>query len=54
MAKLPVGVWGIDLGQCGLKAIRLTEQEGAVSATAFDFIEHPKILSQPTPASGSR
>ena len=47
MAKLPVGVWGIDLGQCGLKAIRLTEQEGVVSATAFDFIEHPKILSQP-------
>src|SRR5215471_11368381 len=47
MAKQPVGVWGIDLGQCGLKAIRLTEQEGVVSATAFDFVEHPKILSQP-------
>ena len=28
MAKQPVGVWGIDLGQCGLKAIRLTESEG--------------------------
>ena len=47
MAKQPIGVWGIDLGQCGLKAIRLTEHEGTVTATAFDFVEHPKILSQP-------
>jgi type IV pilus assembly protein PilM len=47
MAKQPVGVWGIDLGQCGLKAIRLEESEGQVVATAFDFVEHPKILSQP-------
>jgi type IV pilus assembly protein PilM len=47
MAKQPVGVWGIDLGQCGLKAIRLTEQDGVIAATAFDFVEHPKILSQP-------
>src|SRR5262249_50460085 len=41
------GVWGIDLGQCGLKAIRLEENEGQLTATAFDYIEHPKILSQP-------
>src|SRR5437762_5274 len=47
MAKQPVGVWGIDLGQCGLKAIRLVEENGQVTATAFDFVEHPKILSQP-------
>ena len=47
MAKQPVGVWGIDLGQCGLKAIRLVESEGQVTVTAFDFVEHPKILSQP-------
>src|SRR3954471_13041154 len=47
MAKQPVGVWGIDLGQCGLKAIRLEEIDGQVSATAFDYVEHPKILSQP-------
>src|SRR5215471_13004640 len=47
MAKQPVGVWGIDLGQCGLKAIRLVESDGQVTATAFDFVEHPKILSQP-------
>ena len=41
------GVWGIDLGQCGLKAIRLQEIDGQVVATAFDYVEHPKILSQP-------
>src|SRR4051794_17617920 len=47
MAKPPIGVWGIDLGQCGLKAIRLQEKDGQVVATAFDFVEHPKILTQP-------
>src|SRR5947207_1468160 len=47
MAKKPVGVWGIDLGQCGLKAIRLEETEAGITATAFDYVEHPKILSQP-------
>lgn len=41
------GVWGIDLGQCALKALRMELQDGAVTATAFDYIEHPKILSQP-------
>ncbi len=41
------GVWGIDLGQCGLKAIRLEEIDGEITATAFDYVEHPKILSQP-------
>jgi type IV pilus assembly protein PilM len=41
------GVWGIDLGQCGLKAVRLQEIDGQLSATAFDYVEHPKILSQP-------
>src|SRR4051812_2488957 len=47
MAKPTVGVWGIDLGQCGLKAIRLEERDGQAVATAFDFVEHPKILTQP-------
>src|SRR3954453_1308370 len=41
------GVWGIDLGQCDLKAIRIYEVEGQIVATAFDYVEHPKILSQP-------
>src|SRR6516164_4617440 len=41
------GVWGIDLGQCALKAIRVQVIDGQVTATAFDYVEHPKILSQP-------
>jgi len=47
MAKQPLGVWGIDLGQCALKALRLEVGESGVVATAFDYVEHPKILSQP-------
>ena len=41
--------WGIDIGQAGLKAIRLRlgEDGEKVRATAFDYIPHPKILSQP-------
>src|SRR5712691_5487950 len=41
------GVWGIDLGQCALKALRVENIDGQVTATAFDYVEHPKILSQP-------
>lgn len=43
------GVWGIDIGQSGLKAIRLRYAEAAdqVIAVAFDYVPHPKILSQP-------
>src|SRR6267378_8683539 len=41
------GVWGIALGQCALKAIRVENIDGKVTATAFDYVEHPKILSQP-------
>ena len=42
-------VWGIDIGQCALKAIRLTYDSKAdrAVAQAFDYIEHAKILSQP-------
>src|SRR5947199_2306082 len=47
MAKQPVGVWGIDLGQCALKALRVELVDDQVTATAFDYVEHPKILSQP-------
>src|SRR5258707_2666461 len=47
MAESQHGVWGIDLGQCALKAIRLEEIDGEITATAFDYVEHPKILSQP-------
>ena len=47
MASKQPGVWGIDLGQCALKALRLEKTGGEITATAFDYIEHPKILSQP-------
>jgi type IV pilus assembly protein PilM len=42
-------VWGIDIGQCALKAIRCRADEDGerVVADAFDYIEYPKILSQP-------
>ena len=42
-------VWGIDIGQCALKALRcrLGEDGETVVADAFDYIEYPKILSQP-------
>jgi type IV pilus assembly protein PilM len=41
-------VWGIDVGQCALKAIKLRPAgDDKVEAVAFDVIEHPKILSQP-------
>lgn len=42
-------VWGIDIGQCALKALRCVpaDEPGKITAEAFDFIEYPKILSQP-------
>jgi type IV pilus assembly protein PilM len=43
-------VWGIDIGQCALKALRCTphpEDAKRVVVDAFDYIEYPKILSQP-------
>ena len=40
-------VWGIEIGQTALKALRCTMVDGEVTADAFDFIEYPKILSQP-------
>ena len=43
-------VWAIDIGQAALKALKLvpgTTNPDEVVAEAFDFIEYPKILSQP-------
>jgi type IV pilus assembly protein PilM len=43
-------VWGIDIGQCALKALRCRAHDDdpdKVVAEAFDYIEYPKILSQP-------
>jgi type IV pilus assembly protein PilM len=47
MAEQNAGVWGIDVGQSALKALRLELIDGQVTATAFDYVEHPKILNQP-------
>lgn len=47
MAKTAPGVWGLDIGQCALKALRLQIVDNQLTATAFDFIEYPKNLSQP-------
>jgi type IV pilus assembly protein PilM len=52
MAKPAPGVWGIDLGQSALKALRLQmvkneAGEEVLTATAFDFVEYPKNLTQP-------
>lgn len=43
------GAWGIEVGQAALKALRLEYNENTeqVVATGFDYIPHPKILSQP-------
>ena len=43
-------VWGIDVGQCALKALRCRPHEkdtGRLVIEAFDYIEYAKILSQP-------
>ena len=43
-------VWGIDIGQCALKALRCSahpDDPSQIVADAFDYIEYPKILSQP-------
>src|SRR5205085_1299468 len=48
MAKIQP-VWALDVGQAALKALKLVPGEGTdqVTAEAFDYIEYPKILSQP-------
>ena len=43
-------VWGIDIGQCALKALRCRphdKDEKRMVIEAFDYIEYPKILTQP-------
>ena len=41
--------WGIEIGQAGLKAIKLRYAENAeqVVAVAYDYVAHPKLLNQP-------
>src|SRR3989304_7651658 len=43
-------VWGVDVGQGGLKAPRCRPHEkddNRIVVEAFDYIEYPKILTQP-------
>ena len=40
-------VWGVEVGQTALKALQCKLEDGRAVATAFDYIEYPKILSQP-------
>jgi type IV pilus assembly protein PilM len=48
MAKKVRGVWGIDIGQTAIKALRCQlSDNGEVVADSFDFVEYPKILSMP-------
>lgn len=46
-AKLPV--WGIDVGQCSLKAMKVQVAGEGVELAEFDVIEHDGILSQAGP-----
>jgi len=46
MAKINT-VWGLDIGQCALKALKLADDGEEVQVEAFELIEHPAILSQP-------
>ena len=41
-------IWGIEIGQCSLKALRcaISDDGQELSALAFDHIEYPQILSQ--------
>ncbi|MFN9714785.1 MAG: type IV pilus biogenesis protein PilM, partial [Planctomycetota bacterium] len=47
MAKKPQHVWGVEIGQSALKALRCHLEGDAVVADMFDFVEYPKILTQP-------
>ena len=40
--------WGIDIGQCALKALRLRDDgDGPLQVDAYEVIEHASVLSQP-------
>lgn len=39
--------WGIDVGQCALKAIKMRQAGDRVEVLAFDIVDHPHILSEP-------
>lgn len=47
MAKKIQHVWGLEIGQSALKALRCHLEGDEIVADTFDFVEYPKILSQP-------
>jgi len=47
MAKKTNYVWGLEIGQSALKALRCYLDGDQIVADMFDFVEYPKILSQP-------
>jgi type IV pilus assembly protein PilM len=53
MAKKQLHVWGIEIGQSSLKALRCHMEGDEVVSDAFDFVEYPKLLSQPEADAGS-
>jgi len=40
-------VWGVDIGQCALKALKLSDVDGQFQVEAFEVIEHPENLRGP-------
>lgn len=47
MARKVNHVWGIEIGQSAIKALRCHLEGSEIVADTFDFVEYPKILSQP-------
>ncbi|MHC4744246.1 MAG: pilus assembly protein PilM, partial [Planctomycetota bacterium] len=45
MAAASETVWAVDIGNCSLKALRLSTERGALEVVGFDNIRHGKILS---------
>jgi len=46
-------VWGIDIGQCALKAIKLREVDDRLLLEGYEIIDHPGVLTQPDVDVGS-
>ncbi len=47
MAKKIQHVWGLEIGQSALKGLRCHLDGDKIVTDTFDFVEYPKILSQP-------
>jgi len=47
MAKKIQHVWGMEIGQSALKGLRCHLDGDKIITDTFDFVEYPKILSQP-------